>query len=261
MRQPINLNIARQKRLEAQSLQSQKMEAIRRLAEGVAHDFNNLLTVIVGYSNLVLRKLDHSSPLRSQVSEIQAAGERAAHLTSQLLALSGKQTLHPKILDLNTVVSNICQTLPRLLGHNIEVSLQLSPALGEVHADPVQLEQVLVNLADNARDAMPNGGRLAIKTYSSELDEHLAPLVGVPPGRYLVIALSDTGCGIDETTKARVFEPFFTTKDVGKNTGLGLAIVLGVVQQSGGTVTVCSEPGAGSTFKIYLPRFETSHEK
>jgi two-component system, cell cycle sensor histidine kinase and response regulator CckA len=261
MRQPVNLNIARQKRLEAQLLQSQKMEAVRRLAEGLAHDFNNLLAVIVGYSNLVLRKLDDNSPLHGQVSEIQAAGERATHLTNQLLALSRKQSLHPEILNPNTVVSNIYQALRKLLGDDMEISLQLGHALGEVYADPVQLAQILVNLAGNARDAMPKGGNFAIETRNCELDENFAPLVGVPPGHYVVIALSDTGCGMDEATAARVFEPFFTTREVNKGSGLGLAVTLGVVQQSGGTVTVCSEPGAGTTFKIYLPRFETSHDK
>jgi two-component system, cell cycle sensor histidine kinase and response regulator CckA len=256
----VNLDITRQKRLEAQ-LQSQKTEAIGRLAEVVAHDFNNLLTVILGYSSLVLGKLDDNSSLRSQVLEIQAAGQRAAHLTSQLLALSRKQTLHPEILDLNTVVSNICQMLRTLLGDDIEVSLQLSPALGEVHVDPAQLEQILVNLANNARDAMPNGGQLVIETHNSELDKDSAPLVGIPPGRYVIVAFTDTGSGMDDATKARVFEPFFTTKDFGKNTGLGLATALGVVQQSGGTVTVCSEPGTGSNFKIYLPRLETPYHE
>jgi two-component system cell cycle sensor histidine kinase/response regulator CckA len=251
------VNIIRQKRLEAQ-LQAQKTEAIGRLAEVIAHDFNNLLTVILGYSSLVLGELHENSPLHSQVSEIQAAGQRAAYLTGQLLALSRKQTLHPEVLDLNTVVSNMCQMLRTLLGDDIEVSLQLSPALGEVHADPAQLEQILVNLTNNARDAMPNGGQLVVETHNSELDEHFAPLVGIPPGRYVIVAFSDTGSGMDDATKARVFEPFFTTKDFGRNTGLGLATALGVVQQSGGTVTVCSEPGAGSTFKIYLPRLETS---
>jgi two-component system, cell cycle sensor histidine kinase and response regulator CckA len=259
-RTEIDVNIICQKRLEAQ-LQAQKTEALGRLAEVVAHDFNNLLTVILGYSSLVLSKLDGSSPLRSQVFEIQAAGQRAVHLTSQLLALSRKQTLHPEILDLNTVVSNICQMLRTLLGEDIKVSLQLSPALGEVHADPAQLEQILVNLTNNARDAMPNGGQLSIETRNSELDEHFAPLVGVPPGPYVIVAFSDTGSGMDDATKARVFEPFFTTKDVGRNTGLGLATALSVVQQSGGTVTVYSEPGAGSTFKIYLPSFATSHQE
>jgi two-component system, cell cycle sensor histidine kinase and response regulator CckA len=237
------------------------MEAIRRLAEGVAHDFNNLLTVIVGYSNLVLHKLGNNSPLRDQVSEIQAAGQRATHLTSQLLALSRKQSLHPEILNPNTVVSNMDRVLRKLLGRETEVSLQLSSALGKVYADPVQLEQILVSLADNARDAMPNGGKFTIETHNSELDENFAPLVGIPPGGYVVIALSDTGSGMDEATAARVFEPFFTTGNVNQGGGLGLAVTLGVVQQSGGTITVRSEPGAGTTFKIYLPRFETSHDK
>jgi PAS domain S-box-containing protein len=253
-------DITEQKRLEAQLRQSQKMEAIGRLAGGIAHDFNNLLTVILGYSDLILRKLSDNHPLRVKVSQIQAAGQRAANLTSQLLAFSRKQILNPQILDLNTVVSDISQMLRRLLGEDIEILLHLDPDLGQVRADPTQLEQVLVNLAVNARDAMPHGGQLVIETHNRELDQHSALLAGVPPGRYVVLEASDTGCGMDEATQVRVFEPFFTTKDVGKGTGLGLSTVLGIVQQSGGTVTVYSELGRGTTFKVYLPRLDGSGE-
>ncbi len=249
-------DVTEQKRLEEQLRQSQKMEAIGRLAGGIAHDFNNVLTVILGYSDLILRKLDTNHPLRRKVSEIQAAGQRAANLTAQLLAFSRKQILKPQILNLNTVVSKICEMLRRLLGEDIEVSLHLSADLGQVRADPTQLEQVLVNLAVNARDAMPKGGKLVIETHNKELDGHSAQVAAVPPGRYVVLEVSDTGCGMDELTQLKSFEPFFTTKDVGKGTGLGLSTVLGVVQQSGGTVTVYSELGVGSTFKIYLPRLD-----
>src|SRR5581483_3995137 len=188
-----------------------------------------------------------------KVAEIQAAGQRAASLTRQLLAFSRKQILKPQFLELNTVVSNISQMLRRLLGEDIKISLHLDAGLGQVQADPTQLEQVLVNLAVNARDAMPTGGQLVIESHNIDLEEQNALLQGVPPGRYVLLEVSDTGCGMDEATKARVFEPFFTTKEVGKGTGLGLSMVLGVVQQSGGTVTIYSERGLGTTFKIYLP--------
>ena len=249
-------DITEQKRLEAQLLQSQKMEAVGRLAGGVAHDFNNLLTVILGYSDLILRKLDDKHPLRSKVSEIQAAGQRAANLTSQLLAFSRKQVLKPQVLELNTVVSKISQMIRRLLGEDIEFSLHLDPDLGQVRADATQLEQALVNLAVNARDAMPEGGKLVIETHNRELDQRSGSVAGVPPGRYVVLEISDTGSGMSDAVKAKVFEPFFTTKEVGKGTGLGLSMVLGMVQQSGGTVTLYSELGIGSTFKIYLPRLD-----
>ena len=237
-------------------MQSQKMESVGRLAGGIAHDFNNLLTVILGYSDLILRKLDSKDPLRKGLSEIQAAGQRAAMLTAQLLAFSRKQVLKPQILDLNTIVSNISEMLRRLLGEDIEVSLHLSTELGQVRADPAQLEQALINLAVNARDAMPAGGRLVIETHNRELDQHSGSVAGVPAGRYVVLEISDTGSGMSDAVKAKVFEPFFTTKEPGKGAGLGLSMVLGVVQQSGGTVTLYSELGVGSTFKIYLPRLD-----
>ncbi len=247
-------DITEQKRLESQLQQSQKMEAVGRLAGGIAHDFNNLLTVILGYSDSILRKLTADNPLHNKVSEIQAAGQRAANLTSQLLAFSRKQILQPQTLELNSVICGISQMLRRLLGEDIEIALHLAADLGQVQADVTQLEQVVVNLAVNARDAMPQGGQLVIETRNCEMDQCAASLENVPPGEYVLLAVSDTGSGMDEKVKARVFEPFFTTKDVGKGTGLGLSMVLGVVQQSGGTVTVYSEPGLGTTFRIYLPR-------
>ena len=250
-------DITEQKRLESQLQQSQKMEAVGRLAGGIAHDFNNLLTVILGYSDTILRKLDLNNPMHSRVSEIQAAGRRAADLTGQLLAFSRKQILQPQTLQLNSVVSNISQMLRRLLGEDIQVTLHLDAALGQIQADPTQLEQVLVNLAVNARDAMPDGGKLVIETDNAEITEQSALLQGIPRGKYILLAVSDTGCGMDESTKAKIFEPFFTTKEVGKGTGLGLSMVLGVVQQSGGTVTVYSEPGVGTTFRLYLPRCDS----
>jgi two-component system, cell cycle sensor histidine kinase and response regulator CckA len=253
-------DITEQKRLQEQLQQSQKMEAVGRLAGGVAHDFNNLLTVILGYSDLVVRKLDCNDPLRSKVVEIQAAGQRAANLTGQLLTFSRKQVLKPQILDLNGVISNISQMLQRLLGEDVEVSLHLAPDLAQIQADPAQLEQVLVNLAVNARDAMPQGGELVIETHNRELDVHSGLLAGVPLGKYVVLEVSDSGCGMDEATKLRIFEPFFTTKGVGKGTGLGLSMVLGIVQQSGGTVTAYSDVDVGTTFKIYLPRFDSPVE-
>lgn len=250
-------DITEQKHLEAQLQQAQKMEAVGRLAGGIAHDFNNLLTVILGYSDALLRKMEHNHPLRSKLAEIQGAGQRAANLTNQLLAFSRKQVLQVQTLELNTVVSNMGRMLRRLLGEDIQISLHLDAALGQIQADPTQLEQVLLNLAVNARDAMPHGGKLVIETYNAELTNKSALLHGIPWGHYAVLVVSDTGCGMDEATKAHVFEPFFTTKEVGKGTGLGLSMVLGVVQQSGGTVTVYSEPGVGTTFKIYLPVAES----
>lgn len=249
-------DVTEHKRVESMLRQSQKMEAVGNLAGGIAHDFNNLLTVILGYSDTILHNLRDDDPMRDKITEIHAAGRRAANLTSQLLAFSRKQILNPQILDLNGVVSNISRMLGRLVGEDIQLALHLDTDLGRIQADPGQLEQVLVNLAVNARDAMPTGGQLVIETHNVDLDDHAATLQGVPPGRYAVLVVSDTGCGMDEQTKARVFEPFFTTKEVGKGTGLGLSMVFGVVKQSGGTVTIYSELGIGTTFKIYLPRVD-----
>jgi len=241
-------------KLRAQLAHAQKMESIARLAGGVAHDFNNLLTVINGYANLALAGLRANDPLRDQMEEIRQAGERAANLTRQLLAFSRKQLLQPRILSLNCLVRDMQSFLQRLLGEDVEVLLSFATENLTVHADPHQLEQVIMNLAVNSRDAMPRGGRLLIETSLVERDESYARLhPEARPGRYALLAVSDTGLGMDEATRQRIFEPFFTTKEVGKGTGLGLAMVQGIVAQSGGHINVYSEPGRGTTFKIYLP--------
>jgi CheY-like chemotaxis protein len=230
------------------------------LAGGIAHDFNNLLTLILGYSESMLGEVEETSPLRNQILEIQAAGQRAANLTRQLLAFSRKQMLNPRVLQPNSVLSSISKMLHRLLGEDIQISLHLDPELGYIQADPTQLEQVLFNLALNARDAMPEGGQLVIETHNVELDDQAAALNGTTAGRYVALEVSDTGCGMTEEVKSRIFEPFFTTKEVGRGTGLGLSMVLGIVQQSGGAIWVYSEPGTGTTFKIYLPRLNSVPE-
>jgi PAS domain S-box-containing protein len=249
----IGHDITRIKQLEEQFRQAQKMEAIGQLAGGVAHDFNNLLTLICGYSGIVLNDLPPEGRTRGLLMEIKKAGERAATLTRQLLAFSRKQVLEPKVLDLNAVVADCEKMLKRLVGEDVDLVALLDPALGRVKTDPGQIEQVLMNLVVNARDAMPQGGKLTIETANVVLDQTYCRLhAGVKPGRYIMLAVSDTGCGLDEQTKARIFEPFFTTKEPGKGTGLGLAMVYGFIKQSEGHVYVYSEPGHGSTFKIYL---------
>ncbi len=249
-------DITERKLLEEQLRQSQKMDAIGRLAGGVAHDFNNILTVIRGYSELLLhRSLDKDDPRRKEVEQIKKAGERAASLTRQLLAFSRQQLLQPRVLDLNTVVNDMDMMLRRLIGEDIELITIPEQKLGYVEADPGQIEQVVMNLAINARDAMPQGGKLIIKTTNVELDSDKARhYVDVTPGSYIVLSVSDTGSGMDKELQERIFEPFFTTKAKDEGTGLGLSTVYGIVNQSGGHIWVYSKPDYGTMFRIYLPR-------
>jgi NO-binding membrane sensor protein with MHYT domain/nitrogen-specific signal transduction histidine kinase/CheY-like chemotaxis protein len=235
--------------------QSQKLEAIGQLAGGIAHDFNNLLTAILGNAALVLESTPPDDPRYEDVREIERAATRAAELTRQLLAFSRKQVLQPRSLDLNVALAQIMRMLTRLVGEHIEVTVLPEPALGRVQVDAAQLEQVIVNLVVNARDAMPDGGRLTIETQNATLEAgSTSQHIGAPPGAYILIAFTDTGIGMDPATQKRIFEPFFTTKERGKGTGLGLATVYGIVKQSGGSLSVYSEPNRGSTFKVYLPR-------
>jgi two-component system, cell cycle sensor histidine kinase and response regulator CckA len=239
---------------EGQLRQSLKMEAMGRLAGGVAHDFNNMLTLILGYSQIVLNALGKDNPLSQDVLEIKKAGERSAGLTRQLLAFSRRQVLQPKVLDLNGVVTNFESMLRRVIGEDVTLRTVLSPGLGCVKVDAGQMEQVIMNLVVNARDAMPNGGTLTIETANVELDEaFVLKHKPMAPGRYVMLAVSDTGCGMDYETQAHIFDPFFTTKELGKGTGLGLSTVYGIIKQSDGYIWVDSEPGQGATFKIYLP--------
>jgi PAS domain S-box-containing protein len=251
----VNRDVSERKNLEEQFRQMQKMEAVGRLSGGVAHDFNNLLGVIIGYAEFLQERLDPANALRGSVDEILSAGKRAASLTRQLLAFSRQQVLDPKVLDLNGAVSNMDKLLRRVIGEDIELTTILSPDLGRVKADQVQLEQVILNLAVNARDAMPHGGKLIIQTKNFLMDEAFVRRYPYPvqPGAYVCLTVSDSGIGMDAETKARAFEPFFTTKEKGKGTGLGLSTVYGVVKQSGGYIDTISAPGAGTAFQIYLP--------
>ncbi len=248
--------------LEDHLRQAQKVEAIGRLAGGLAHDFNNMLSIILSYGESVLDKLNIGDPLRDEVKEILKAGRRSAELTRQILAFSRRQTLQPEVLDLNALVTNLQNMLHRLIGEDIEVILLLSEDLGRVLADPAQIEQVIVNLALNARDAMAQGGKLILKTANAELDdEYCKHHMGATPGSYVTMTVTDTGCGMDRQTVSQIFEPFFTTKEKGKGTGLGLSTVYGIIKQSGGNLWARSEPGQGTTISIYLPRTMAEPEK
>ena len=251
--------ITERKRLEEQLLQSQKMEAIGQLAGGVAHDFNNILTAIVGYTDLLAAEFGSGNRHLEDLEEIRKAARRAAALTRQLLSFSRKQVIEPRIIDVNGVVQNLDKMLRSLLSENIELTTHLAEPLDSARADPNQVEQVIMNLAINARDAMPEGGKLTIETGNATLDDtYAAQHISVIPGAYVMLAVTDTGTGMDEDTQSRIFEPFFTTKPVGRGTGLGLSTVYGIVKQSGGNIWLYSEPGKGTTFKVYLPAIDAA---
>jgi two-component system, cell cycle sensor histidine kinase and response regulator CckA len=249
-------------RAEAELRQSQKMEAVGRLAGGIAHDFNNVLSIVLGYSEEILSQSKPTGPIHDGLQEIQAAANRAAELTRQLLMFSRQQVLEPKVLDLNEVLGGIERMLARVLGEQLQLVVVRDPQLGRIFADRGNIEQVIMNLAVNARDAMPGGGRLTIETANVMLDEaFVREHLGTQAGEYVFLGVTDTGAGMDQPTRARIFEPFFTTKELGKGTGLGLSTVLGIVQQSGGAIYVYSEVGHGTSFKVYLPRVRAEAER
>jgi signal transduction histidine kinase/CheY-like chemotaxis protein len=252
---------ATQRRLEDDLRQVRKMETVGQLAGGIAHDFNNLLAVIIAYTDVALESAADNPHLRADLLHIREAGQQAAALTRQLLAFGRRQVLAPRVLDLNAVLGGLSDLLRRLLGEDVELALAPGTELGAIRADPVQLQQVLMNLAANARDAMPQGGCLTLATENITLDGGYASThVDVTPGPYVMLAVSDTGAGMDAATRERIFEPFFTTKPPGRGTGLGLATVYGIVKQSGGSIWVYSEPGQGTTFKLYFPRVDAPVE-
>ena len=257
----IKQDISERRQLQQQLLQAQKMEAVGRLAGGIAHDFNNLLTVVLVCSDLLLASSDVAFPTHERLNQIRGAATRAAELTQQLLAFSRKQLSNPTVMSLNDVVNATHKLLERLIGEDIRITTELSAEIGNVKADRGQIEQVLMNLALNARDAMPEGGKLIVQTKNVNLDESFTRQhPGAKPGPTVMLAVTDTGMGMNEEVQAHIFEPFFTTKEIGKGTGLGLAMVYGTVKQSGGYVSVESEPGQGSTFKVYLPRVDAASE-
>ena len=253
----IGRDVSQRKGLEAQLRQAQKMEAVGRLSGGIAHDFNNLMTVVLGYTHILAKKLGPDSPNCAELEAIKSAGERAAALTRQLLAFSRKQVLKPEVLDLDIVMEDLQKMLRPLIGEDIELSLIPEPDLGRLRADKGQIEQIVMNLAVNSRDAMPKGGRLTIRTANVDLDKSYTRLhVGSQPGAYVMLDVTDTGCGMDEATLGQIFEPFFTTKEQGKGTGLGMSTVYGIVKQSGGYIWVDSKLGLGTSCKIFFPRVE-----
>ena len=253
-------DVSERKILEEQLLQAQKLEAVGKLAGGVAHDFNNIMAIVLGYAELIKQDLPANDPIQDSVDCIRTAADRATQVTRQLLAFSRKQIMKPKVININTLITELSKMLARLIGENVEIALSLAPDLAPVKADPTQIEQVLMNLAVNARDAMPGGGNLTIATSNISLDRnYLETDESVVPGKYVMLSVKDTGKGMDEHTRSRAFEPFFSTKGK-EGTGLGLSIVYGIVKQSGGYIRVHSEPGYGTTFRIYLPSVEAPVE-